>query len=156
VILPFAAILSNLVDLAIAFIILLGMMAYYRVVPGTALLALPLFLLLAMISALAVGLWLSALNAKYRDIGYIIPFLLQFWLFLTPVAYSSSLIPLQWRMIYSLNPMTVVVEGFRWALLGQQNLSWNLMLLSISFILVIFIGGLIFFRRTEFEFADVL
>ena len=156
VILPISAILSNLVDFGVAFTILLGMMVVYRIVPGAMLLTLPLFLLLALITALAVGLWLSALNAKYRDINYVIPFLIQFWLFLTPVAYPSTIIPERWRLLYSLNPMVGVIEGFRWALLGQQNIPWNLMLFSILLILALFTGGLFFFRRMEFGFADIV
>jgi lipopolysaccharide transport system permease protein len=156
VILPLAAVLSNLVDFGVAFIILIGMMLILGVIPGVWIFTLPLFLLLALITALAIGLWLSALNVKYRDISYVIPFLIQLWLFLTPVAYPITIIPDRWRLLYSLNPMVGVVEGFRWALLGQQNLSWNLMLVSILLILALFIGGLLYFRRMEFEFADVV
>ncbi|HLO17970.1 MAG TPA: ABC transporter permease [Anaerolineales bacterium] len=156
VILPLAAVLSNLVDFGVAFIILIGMMLILGVIPGVWIFTLPLFLLLALITALAIGLWLSALNVKYRDIGYVIPFLIQLWLFLTPVAYPITIIPDRWRLLYSLNPMVGVVEGFRWAVLGQQNLSWNLMLVSILLILALFIGGLSYFRRMEFEFADVV
>jgi lipopolysaccharide transport system permease protein len=156
VILPFAAVLSSLVDFGFAFLILLGMMAYYGIIPGAAILTLPLFLALALITALAAGLWLSASNVKYRDIAYVIPFLLQFWLFLTPVAYPSTIIPERWLPLYGLNPIAGVVEGFRWALLGQQNLPWSLMLLSALTILALFITGLFYFRRMEFEFADVV
>lgn len=156
VILPLAGNLSNLVDFAIAFVILLGMMVFYHIIPGPMMLTLPLFLLLALITAFGVGLWLSALNARYRDIGYVIPFLIQLWFFLTPVAYPSTLIPERWRLIYSLNPMTAVIEGFRWALLGQQNVPWSLMLFSILLSLALFTSGLFFFRRMEFQFADVI
>jgi lipopolysaccharide transport system permease protein len=155
-ILPFAAVLSNLVDFGFAFLILLGMMIFYGIIPGATVFTLPIFLILALLTALAVGLWLSALNVKYRDIGYAIPFLVQFWLFLTPVAYSSAIISERWRTLYGLNPMAGVVEGFRWALLGQQNLSWELMLVSGLAILALFISGLFYFRRMEFEFADVV
>lgn len=156
VIIPIAAILSNLVDFGFAFTILIGMMLVLGVIPGIGILALPFFLLLALITALAVGLWLSALNVKYRDINYVIPFLIQIWLFLTPVAYPTTVIPERWRLLYSLNPMVGVVEGFRWALLGQQNLSWPLMLLSVLLILALLAGGVFYFRRMEFEFADVV
>jgi homopolymeric O-antigen transport system permease protein len=155
-ILPFASVLSLLVDLGIAFVILIGMMLYYGIVPGLAIFTLPLFLILAFLTAFGVGLWLSALNVKYRDIAYIIPFLSQFWLFMTPVAYPNTIIPGGWKFLYNLNPMAGVVEGFRWALLGQQNMPLELMLLSTLVVLVLFIGGLFFFRRIEYEFADVI
>lgn len=155
-ILPFASVLSLLVDLGIAFVILIGMMLYYGIVPGLAIFTLPLFLILAFLTAFGVGLWLSALNVKYRDIAYIIPFLSQFWLFMTPVAYPNTIIPGSWKFLYNLNPMAGVVEGFRWALLGQQNMPLELMLLSTVVVLVLFIGGLFFFRRIEYEFADVI
>lgn len=155
-ILPFAAVLSTLVDFVISFVILLAMLVFYRIVPGTAVLALPFLLLLAFLTALSFGLWLSALNVKYRDFGYVIPFLIQFWLFLTPVAYPSTLIPEPWRLLYSLNPMAGVVEGFRWALLGQQSLPGMPIFLSSIVVLLLFSGGLFYFRRMEFEFADVV
>jgi lipopolysaccharide transport system permease protein len=155
-ILPFASVLSLLVDLGIAFVILLGMMLFYGIYPGPSLLMLPLFLMLAFLTAFGVGLWLSAFNVKYRDIAYVIPFLIQFWLFITPVAYPSTLIPERWRFLYLLNPMAGVTEGFRWALLGQQNIPGSLLILSSSIVLVIFISGLFFFRRMEYEFADVI
>lgn len=154
--LPLAGVLANLVDFGVAFMILIGMMLILGVLPGAELFTLPLFLLLAMAAALAVGLWLSALNVKFRDINYVIPFLVQVWLFLTPVAYSIRLVPDRWRLLYSLNPMVAVVEGFRWALLGQQNLTWNETLVSILPVLVLFAGGLFYFRTFENEFADVV
>jgi len=154
--LPLAAILSNLVDFAMAFVILIGMMLFLGVVPQASILTLPFFLLLAILTSFSVGLWLSALNVKYRDINYVIPFLVQIWLFVTPVAYPTTVVPERWRLLYSLNPMVGVVEGFRWALLGQQNISWDLMFLSVLLILVLFITGLFYFRRVEFEFADVV
>jgi len=156
IILPFAAVLSMLVDFSIAFLILIGMMLIYSIIPEPAIITLPLFMILALISALGIGLWLSALHVKYRDIGYVIPFLIQFWLFMTPIAYPSSIIPERWQFLYSLNPMTGVVEGFRWALLGQQYLPGPYLFLSILVVLALFIGGLFFFRRMEYEFADVV
>jgi lipopolysaccharide transport system permease protein len=155
-ILPLAAVLSRLVDFGFSFMILIGMMLVLKISLGILILTLPLFLLLALLTALGVSLWLSALHVKYRDVGYIIPFLIQIWFFLTPVAYPSTLISARWQFLYGLNPMVGVVEGFRWALLGQQNLSWNLMLYSILLIAALCIGGVIYFRRTEFEFADVV
>jgi len=120
-VIPIAAILPGLVDFAIAFVVFLGMMAYYGIAPTWAALTLPLFLLLALATALAAGLWLSALNVQYRDVRYTLTFLVQFWLFVTPIAYPSSLVPEKWRLLYGLNPMAGVVEGFRWALLGKAG-----------------------------------
>jgi lipopolysaccharide transport system permease protein len=155
-ILPFAAVLSMLVDFAIAFLILVGMMFYYGIYPGITVFILPLFLVLAFLTALGSGLWLSALNVKYRDITYVIPFMVQFWLFLTPIAYPISLIPERWQLLYSLNPMVSVVEGFRWALLGEQYIPGIPLLLSTVAVLAVLTGGLFFFRRMENEFADVV
>jgi lipopolysaccharide transport system permease protein len=131
-------------------------MAFYGIVPTTAVFALPFLLALSFLTALACGLWLSALNVKYRDITYVIPFLIQFWFFLTPVAYPSSIIPRTWRFAYSLNPMTGVVEGFRWALLGNQSVPWIPILLSTFIVLVVLVSGLFYFRHMEYEFADVI
>jgi lipopolysaccharide transport system permease protein len=155
-ILPLSAVMSLGLDFAIAFIILLIMMFYYGIVPGVGVLMLPLFLLLALMTALACGVWLSAVNIKYRDVAYVIPFLTQFWLFVTPVAYPSTIIPKPWRVLYSLNPMVGVVEGFRWALLGRENLAWDLVFVSVLVVLALLISGLFYFRRTEHEFADVV
>ena len=156
IIIPLAAVVSNLVDFAFAFIILIGMMLIVGVIPGISILALPIFVLLALMTALGVGLGLSALNVKYRDIGYAIPFLIQLWLFLTPVAYPVTIISERWRLLYSLNPMVGVVQGFRWALLGEQNLSWSLIFLSMLVMLALLAAGAFYFRRMEFEFADVV
>lgn len=155
-IIPISAVLAGLVDFAIAFVVLLGMMLYYGIVPTLAALTLPLFLLLAIATALAVGLWLSALNVQYRDVRHTIPFLTQFWLFATPIAYSSSLVPEQWRALYGLNPMAGVVEGFRWALLGNTGSMGPLVVVSALAVIVLLIGGLVYFRRMEKTFADVV
>jgi len=155
-VIPLAAVLGGLVDFVVAFSVLLGMMAYYRVSPTAAVFTLPLFILLALATALGVGLWLSALNVQFRDVRYTIPFLIQFWLFATPIAYSSSLIPQKWRLVYGLNPMAGVVEGFRWALLGTANASGPMLLVSIAVVLVLLVGGLYYFRRMEKTFADVV
>src|SRR5499433_1977816 len=120
-ILPFSGVVSPLVDFAVAFVILVGMMILYRTLPSWGILALPLFLLLAVLTALAVGLWLSALNVRYRDIGHTIPFLIQIWMFASPVAYPISVVPEKWRLLYGLNPMVGAIEGFRWALLGNES-----------------------------------
>src|SRR5260370_30863193 len=121
VVLPIASVLSGLVDFAIAFVVFLAMMAYYHIVPTAAVIWLPGLTLLAVLTALGVGLWLSALNALYRDVRYIVPFLVQFWMFGSPVAYPSSLVPAKWRWLYGLNPMAGVIEGFRWALTGHAQ-----------------------------------
>jgi lipopolysaccharide transport system permease protein len=155
-ILPFAAVFSMLVDFFLSFLILIGMMLFYGIVPTIAILTLPLFLVLALVTALGVGVWLSALHVKYRDIAYVIPFLVQFWFFMTPIAYPGTIIPEHWRLIYSLNPMTGVVEGFRWALLGQQHLPGAFFFLPVLVVLIVFTGGLFYFRRMEYEFADVV
>lgn len=153
---PMSAVLGGLVDFAIAFVILLGMLAFYGLVPGWQIVALPAFVLLAVMTALAVGLWLSALNVQYRDVRYTINFLVQFWLFATPVAYPSSIIPAQWRVVYGLNPMVGVVEGFRWSLLGKPESPSAVVLVSTIVVVTLLVGGLYYFRRMEQQFADVV
>ena len=155
-VIPIAAVLGGVIDFFIAFVILLGMMLYYGIVPGVAILALPGFLLLALLTALSVGLWLSALNAQYRDVRYTINFLVQFWLFATPVAYPSSLVPEKWRPLYGLNPMAGVVDGFRWALLGKSGPPGLMLWVSVIVVVILLLGGLYYFRRMEQEFADVV
>ena len=155
-VIPMSAVLAGLVDFAIAFVVLLGMMVYYGIFPNLNVLALPLFLLLAIATALAVGLWLSALNVIYRDVRHTIPFLVQFWLFLSPIAYPSSLVPEQWRTLYGLNPMAGVVEGFRWALLGREGGIGPEVLASALVVAVLLVGGLFYFQRMEKTFADVI
>jgi lipopolysaccharide transport system permease protein len=154
--LPMSAVMAGLVDFLIAFAILILMMVFYGVRPTAAMLALPAFVLLAAGTALAVGLWLSALNARYRDVRYTINFLIQFWLFATPVAYPSSLVPLRWRALYGLNPMAGVVEGFRWSLFGSKEPPGPMLAVSIVMVLLLFIGGLYYFRRMEAEVADFI
>jgi len=155
-IIPLASTLAGVIDFAFAFLVLLGMMAYYRIVPTLAIFYLPLFLLLALLSALAAGIWLSALSVEYRDVRYIVPFLTQFWMYATPIAYASSLIPENWRLLYGLNPMTGVVEGFRWALLGMQTSGGAMIWVSAFVVIAMFISGLYYFRRMENNFADVI
>jgi lipopolysaccharide transport system permease protein len=156
-VLPLASVLSGLVDFVIAFVILIGMMFYYRVVPSiSALWTLPLFLLLAIITALGVSLWLAALNVQYRDVNYALPFMTQFWLFLTPVAYSAKLISEKWQLVYSINPMAGVVNGFRWALLGTDTGPGPEMAISVAISLLVLIGGLFYFRNMEKTFADTI
>jgi len=155
-IIPLASVIAPAVDFLFAFLVLLGLMAWFGIAPTWGILALPLFFLLAMITALAVGLWLSPLNARYRDVGHTIPFLIQFWMFASPVVYPVSLIPESWRLIYSLNPMFGVIEGFRWALLGKENPYFLSMLVSIAVVLVLLAGGIFFFKRMERTLADVI
>jgi lipopolysaccharide transport system permease protein len=156
-VLPLASVLAGLVDFAIAFLILIAMMVYYRTVPSwTALWAVPAFLLLAIVTALGVALWLSAINVQYRDVNYALPFLTQFWLFITPVAYSSKVISDKWQLIYSLNPMAGVVNGFRWALLGSGTGPGPELAVSAGIALLILFGGLFYFRSMERTFADTI
>jgi lipopolysaccharide transport system permease protein len=155
-IVPISSVLSGLMDFGVAFLLLLAMMAWYRVTPGWAVLTVPLFVLLAVAAALAVGLWLAALNVQYRDFRYTIPFLTQFWMFASPVAYPSSLVPRAWRSLYGLNPMAGVIEGFRWALVNKEDPSWGLLAVSAAAVVVLLTGGLFYFRRTEKTFADVV
>jgi len=155
-IIPLAPVLASLLDFLIAFGLLLGMLAYYRITPTLWVWTLPLFLLLAIALAIGVGLWLAALNARYRDVRYTIPFLTQIWLFATPIAYPSSLVPEPWRAWYGLNPMAGVVDGFRWALLGTADAPGGLMAVSAAVTLVILVSGVHYFRRTERTFADTI
>jgi lipopolysaccharide transport system permease protein len=154
--LPLAAVVSGLVDFAIGFVVFLGMMLYYRITPGRAILLLPLFLLLAVLTALGVGLWLSALNAIYRDVRYVLPFLVQVWMFASPVAYPSSLVPERWRWLYGLNPMSSVIEGFRWALTGHGQPSPLLLIASLAAVLLVVVGGVAYFQKMEGTIADVV
>jgi lipopolysaccharide transport system permease protein len=154
-ILPLSAILSSTVDFAIAFVILLGMMLFYGRLPGLTVMALPFFLFLAFMTVFGFGLWFSAINVKYRDVALAVPFLIQFWLFITPIAYPSSIIPEEWRVFYALNPMVGVIEGFRWALLGTQPPS-GLIAISTLVVVAVVTSGLFYFRRMESQFADVV
>ena len=155
-VIPLSAVLAGLLDFAFAFVVLIGMMLFYGIVPAVAVLTLPFFVLLALLTALGVGLWLSALNVQYRDVRYTIPFLTQFWLFASPVAYPASLVPEQWQALYGLNPMAGVVEGFRWALLGGAQSPGPLLGVSVAVVILLFVGGLFYFRRMEKTFADVV
>jgi lipopolysaccharide transport system permease protein len=155
-IIPIASSLAGVVDFLLGFIVLAAMMAYYDIVPTVAVVTLPLFVALAMATALAVGLWLSALNVRYRDVRYVVPFLTQIWLFLTPIAYSISIVPEKWRVIYGLNPMAGVVEGFRWALLGGASGFGPLLAVSACVVILGLVGGAYYFRGMERTFADVV
>jgi len=159
-IIPLSGVISTLLDFAIGFVVLVLLGIYYRVPPTWNLLWLPAFLLLAVISALAFGLWLAALNVRYRDVNYLIPFLLQIWMYVTPVVYGSSLIPERYRFLLALNPMTGVVDGFRWCLLSGLSPSFtapgDLFILSLGITLVVLVTGVGFFSHTERTFADIV
>ncbi len=155
-IIPLSSVLGGLLDFLIQFTILLAMMFYYRIVPTSAVWTLPLFLLLSILTAFGFGLWLSALNVLYRDIGYILPFLTQIWMLVTPVAYSATSIPAKWQFLYAVNPMVGVVEGFRWALLGAQPPAVETLLISVLISLALLVSGMYYFRRMERTFADMV
>ena len=153
---PIATVLAGGVDFLVSFLLLIGMMVYYGRVPGIEAAWLPLLLLLGLVTALGVSLWLSALNVQYRDVRYTIPFLTQIWMFGTPIAYPSSLVPEAWRPFYGLNPMVGVVEGFRWALLGTATRPGAMLIVSSLAALVLLVTGAMYFRSTEKTFADVV
>jgi lipopolysaccharide transport system permease protein len=155
-VIPLSTVVVGLVDFAIAFLLVIAMLFKNRIVPGASIALLPIFLLFAVATALAIGFWLSALNIQYRDIRYTIPFLTQLWMLATPVAYPSSLIPERWRSLYGLNPMAGVVEGFRWALLGKAGNPGPLIWVSGAVVLLLLISGLAYFRRMESSFADIV
>jgi lipopolysaccharide transport system permease protein len=155
-IVPLASVTAPAVDFALAFLLCGGLLRWYRVGLQWSIVTLPLFFVMMVAAALAVGLWLAPLNAKYRDIGHTIPFLTQVWLYASPVAYSLSLVPEQWRLLYGLNPMVGVIEGFRWALLGRNDPDLAVIVLGASVVLVLLLGGLVNFRRMERRFADVV
>ena len=155
-ILPLSSVISGLVDFAIALVVLVAMVYGYGLRPGPQAAWLPCFLLLAMATALGVGLWLSALNALYRDVQYVMPFLIQFWMLASPVAYPSSLVPAKWRWLYGLNPMAGVIEGFRWALTGHGQAPGPMMIASAAAVVAILVGGAVFFQRMEGTVADLV
>jgi lipopolysaccharide transport system permease protein len=155
-IVPLSAVLATVVDFAVSFVVLLALMAYYHIAPTAHVVYLPLFILLALAASFAAGLWCSALNVQYRDVQYVLPFVLQIWLFASPVGYSASLVtsPLA-RAVFGLNPMAGVIQGFRWSLLGAAAPSW-LILPSVVVVAALLVGGLLFFKRMEQSFADVI
>jgi len=155
-IVPLASILAGLVDFAIAFLLIIGMMVWYRVEPTWAILTLPFFVIFTILTALAVGLWLSALNVQYRDVRYTLTFIVQFWLIASPVAYSATLVPARWRLFYGLNPMAGVIEGFRWALLGKTPMPGAILWMSMAVVATVLVAGLYYYRRMEKTFADVV
>jgi lipopolysaccharide transport system permease protein len=153
---PISSIIAGLVDFAVGFVVLLVVMAFNGVTPSWQIISLPLFIVLAIATALAVGLWLSALNVEYRDVRYTIPFLTQFWMFITPVAYPSSIVPPEWRALYSLNPMVGVVDGFRWALADAADPPCLMLVVSSLVTVALLVGGVFYFRRMERTFADIV
>lgn len=155
-VIPLASVLPPLVDFALALVVFGGVMAWYGVAPTWAMLTLPALVLLALATALSVGLWFAALNVQYRDVQHVIPFLVQIWFFLTPIAYSTQLIPSKWHLVYGLNPMAGVVQGFRWALLGSAANVGPLLAISIALVIVLLISGVFYFRRVERGFADLI
>lgn len=155
-ILPVSAVLSGLPDFLISFSILIGMMFFYGVFPTVNLVFLPAFTLLAVATALAMGFWTCAANAIYRDVRYVVPFLVQFWLFVSPVAYPTSLVPEKWRTLYGLNPMAGVIEGFRWALLGRGETPGPMLAISVLVFLFVLFSGMVYFQRVEGTIADVI
>jgi lipopolysaccharide transport system permease protein len=154
-IIPIGAVIAPLVDFAIGFVILIGFMMWYRITPGPSIVWLPALMLLALATAASVGVWLAALNVRYRDVRYVVPFVVQLWMFATPVAYPASLVPSRWRAVYGLNPMAGVIEGFRWALAGGPA-PGVITMVSAAVVVVLIAGGAIYFRRLEGTFADVI
>lgn len=155
-VIPLASIFSGLADFLIAFIVMLGLMIYYQIPPTANIWTLPFFLLLAVVTALGVGLWLSSMNVLYRDIGYMIPYITNLWFYLTPIVYPASEVPEQWQAVYALNPMVGVVEGFRWALLNTSEPPGPMIFVSALIAVLIFISGMFYFRRMEKTFADMV
>ena len=156
-IVPASAVIVNLVDFLISFVILAGLMAWYRFIPGWQVLTLPLFLAMAFLASFGLGLWLATLNVKYRDFRYVVPFIVQFGLYISPVGFSSSVVPGKWRLLYSINPMVGVIDGFRWAILGgDSHIYWPGFMLSSAVTLTIFLLAVRYFRSTERKFADII
>ena len=155
-IIPLAMVTAPLVDFLLSFVVLLALLAWYGIVPTVNVVFLPVFMVLAVALALAVVLWLGPINVRFRDIKHTLPFLVQVWMYASPVVYPVSMIPERWQALYSLNPMVGVIEGFRWALLGKENPNFQAMLLSGGIVLVILLGGIVYFRRMERFFADVI
>src|SRR5260221_3101312 len=155
-IVPVATVLSGVIDFALAFVVLIAMMGYYHAAPTATAVWLPLFVLLAVMAALGTGLWLSAMNVQFRDVRYTVPFLTQFWLFATPIAYPSSLLHEPWRTLFGLNPMVGAVEGFRWALFGTTAAPVAVVAMSFATALVVLVTCALYFRRMERTFADIV
>jgi len=156
-IIPTSGVIVGMIDFFVSFFILVGLMVWYHFVPSWLIITLPFFMLLAFVAALGAGLWFCPLNVRYRDFGYVIPFIVQFGLYVSPVGFSSNIIPVKWRLLYSINPMVGVIDGFRWAILGGENgLYLPGFFLSIVLTLIIFISGIWYFRKSESKFADII
>lgn len=155
-VLPLATVAVGLVEVALQLVVLAGLMAWYHYVPGVQIIALPIFILIAVLTALAFGVWLTALNVKYRDVGMAVPFAIQIWMYLCPIVYPITMVPEKYRMIYALNPLVGVIEGFRWCLLGSAPPNWTMMAVSLVAMLVTLFAGLVWFRKVESSFADVI
>jgi lipopolysaccharide transport system permease protein len=153
---PFSSVITSFVDFLISSCIMALLMAWYGFMPGPAILLLPFFILLAFATAFGAGLWVSALMVRYRDFRFIVPFVVQFGLYISPVGFSSSVVPDQWRFLYSLNPMVGVIDGFRWSILGEQNIYWPELAISIAVVVAVISSGVWYFRKTEKTFADVI
>ncbi len=157
IIIPASSVIVSLIDFLISFSILLVLMIWYKFIPGWQILTLPLFITMAFAASFGAGLWLTSLNVKFRDFRYIVPFMVQFGLYISPVGFSSSIIPEQWRLLYSLNPMVGVIDGFRWAILGQKDQIYLPgFILSLVLILLVLVNGILYFRKTEKKFADII
>jgi lipopolysaccharide transport system permease protein len=156
-IVPTSAVITSFVDFLISGVILVGLMAVYHFVPGWRILMLPVFTAIAFLASMGAGLWLAALNVEYRDFRYIVPFIVQFGFYVSPVGYSSSIVPEKWRLLYSLNPMVGVIDGFRWAILGgDATIYWPGFALSMALVILLFVSGIWYFRKMERRFADVI
>ena len=153
---PLSAALAPIVDFIVSFLILLGMLAWYGIPPTLGILALPFFLALTLVTAMSVNLWLAPINVKYRDVAHTLPFLSQIWMYASPVVYPLSMIPEKWQFLYSINPMVGVIEGFRWALLGKQSPNFMAMAISVIVVMALFLGGILYFKKMEQTFADVI
>lgn len=155
-VLPLASVIVGLVEVLLQLVIIAGLMVYYQYTPGWPVLCLPVFILLAVLTALAFGIWLTALNVKYRDVGMAVPFVIQIWMYLCPIVYPLSLVPEKWRQLYAINPMVGVIEGFRWSLLGTEAPDFTMMGISFGILSIMLFGSLLYFRKVERTFADII
>ena len=155
-VLPLATVAVGLVEVALQLVVLAGLMAWYHYVPGVQIIALPIFILIAVLTALAFGVWLTALNVKYRDVGMAVPFAIQIWMYLCPIVYPITMVPEKYRMIYALNPLVGVIEGFRWSLLGSAAPDWRMMAISMIVLIITLLAGMVWFKKVETTFADVI
>jgi lipopolysaccharide transport system permease protein len=153
---PVSSVITSFVDFLISAVLLVLLMIYYGYMPGASIALLPVFVILALATAFGAGLWISALMVRYRDFRFIVPFIVQFGLYVSPVGFSSNVVPAQWRLLYSMNPMVGVIDGFRWSILGEQNLYWPGFFISVVVVALIIISGIYYFRSTERTFADII